>query len=63
MVSSCEHLSIGGHLCSVYRKCRPPAPALQINLVWLPSTGVTREEIPPIPEEIAALRAAGVGGA
>ena len=39
----------------MYRKCRPPAPALQINLVWLPSTGVTREEIPPIPEEIAAL--------
>ena len=29
--------------------------ALQVNLVWSPSTGVTREEIPPIPEEIAAL--------
>ena len=29
--------------------------ALQVNLVWSPTTGVTREEIPPIPEEIAAL--------
>jgi succinate dehydrogenase flavoprotein subunit len=29
--------------------------ALQVNLVWSPSTGVTREEIPPIPAEIAAL--------
>ena len=29
--------------------------SLQVNLVWSPSTGVTREEIPPIPEEIAAL--------
>ncbi|WP_430644954.1 L-aspartate oxidase [Agromyces sp. GXS1127] len=29
--------------------------ALQVNLVWSPSTGVTRESIPPIPEEIAAL--------
>ncbi|MGH3704795.1 MAG: succinate dehydrogenase, partial [Agromyces sp.] len=29
--------------------------ALQVNLVWSPSTGVTREAIPPIPGEIAAL--------
>jgi succinate dehydrogenase / fumarate reductase flavoprotein subunit len=29
--------------------------SLQVNLVWSPSTGVTREEIPPVPEEIAAL--------
>jgi succinate dehydrogenase / fumarate reductase flavoprotein subunit len=29
--------------------------ALQVNLVWSPTTGVTREEIPPIPSEIAAL--------
>ncbi|PPL20279.1 L-aspartate oxidase [Microterricola pindariensis] len=29
-------------------------PALQVNLVWSPSTGVVREEIPPVPEEIAA---------
>jgi len=30
-------------------------PALQVNLVWSPETGVVREEIPPVPEEIAAL--------
>jgi succinate dehydrogenase / fumarate reductase flavoprotein subunit len=30
-------------------------PALQVNLVWSPRTGVQREEIPPVPEEIAAL--------
>ncbi len=30
-------------------------PALQVNLVWSPTTGVTREEIPPVPDEIAAL--------
>jgi succinate dehydrogenase / fumarate reductase flavoprotein subunit len=30
-------------------------PALQVNLVWSPSTGVTREDIPPVPDEIAAL--------
>ena len=30
-------------------------PALQVNLVWSPSTGVVREEIPPIPAEIDAL--------
>jgi succinate dehydrogenase / fumarate reductase flavoprotein subunit len=29
--------------------------SLQVNLVWSPSTGVAREEIPPIPSEIAAL--------
>ena len=26
-----------------------------MNLVWSPSTGVTREAIPPIPAEIAEL--------
>jgi succinate dehydrogenase / fumarate reductase flavoprotein subunit len=26
-----------------------------VNLVWSPSTGVTREEIPPVPAEIEAL--------
>jgi len=30
-------------------------PALQVNLVWSPATGVVREEIPPVPEEIAQL--------
>lgn len=30
-------------------------PALQVNLVWSPSTGITREEIPAVPEEIQAL--------
>ena len=30
-------------------------PDLQVNLVWSPGTGVTREAIPPVPEEIAAL--------
>lgn len=30
-------------------------PALQVNLVWSPEAGVEREEIPPIPAEIAAL--------
>lgn len=30
-------------------------PELQVNLVWSPSTGVVREEIPPVPAEIAAL--------
>ncbi|MFC7788416.1 L-aspartate oxidase [Microbacterium sp. MAHUQ-60] len=30
-------------------------PALQVNLVWSPKTGVTRESIAPIPEEIAEL--------
>jgi succinate dehydrogenase / fumarate reductase, flavoprotein subunit len=30
-------------------------PELQVNLVWSPSTGVVREAIPPVPDEIAAL--------
>jgi succinate dehydrogenase / fumarate reductase flavoprotein subunit len=30
-------------------------PALQVNLVWSPTTGITRESIPPIPEEISFL--------
>lgn len=30
-------------------------PALQVNLVWSPSTGVTREEIPPASSETEAL--------
>jgi succinate dehydrogenase / fumarate reductase flavoprotein subunit len=30
-------------------------PALQVNLVWSPSTGVVREGIPSIPDEIATL--------
>ncbi|WP_313823840.1 FAD-binding protein, partial [Citricoccus sp.] len=30
-------------------------PDLQVNLVWSPAGGITREEIPPVPEEIAAL--------
>jgi succinate dehydrogenase / fumarate reductase flavoprotein subunit len=30
-------------------------PALQVNLVWSPRTGVVREDIPEIPQEIAAL--------
>lgn len=30
-------------------------PALQVNLVWSPSTGVVRESIPEIPAEIAEL--------
>ena len=29
--------------------------SLQVNLVWSPQSGVTREEIPPIPAEIAEL--------
>jgi succinate dehydrogenase / fumarate reductase flavoprotein subunit len=28
-------------------------PDLQVNLVWAPDTGVTREPVAPIPEEIA----------
>jgi succinate dehydrogenase / fumarate reductase flavoprotein subunit len=32
-------------------------PALQVNLVWSPSTGVVREPIPAIPQEIAELMA------
>ena len=30
-------------------------PELQVNLVWSPHTGVVREEIPPVPDEIATL--------
>ena len=30
-------------------------PSLQVNLVWSPDTGVTREEIPPVPQEISEL--------
>lgn len=30
-------------------------PALQVNLVWSPRTGVVREDIPAVPDEIAAL--------
>lgn len=30
-------------------------PGLQVNLVWSPSTGITREAIPEVPEQIAEL--------
>ena len=30
-------------------------PSLQVNLVWSPTAGVTREEIPPVPAEIMDL--------
>lgn len=30
-------------------------PALQVNLVWSPTTGVTRESIPAVPDGIASL--------
>ncbi|MBY8876084.1 L-aspartate oxidase [Actinacidiphila acidipaludis] len=30
-------------------------PALRVNLVWSPTEGVTRESIPAVPDEIAAL--------
>ncbi|MET9109495.1 FAD-dependent oxidoreductase [Streptomyces zhihengii] len=30
-------------------------PDLRVNLVWSPAAGVTKEPIPPVPEEIAAL--------
>jgi succinate dehydrogenase / fumarate reductase flavoprotein subunit len=30
-------------------------PDLQVNLVWSPVTGITRESIPAVPEEISAL--------
>ncbi|PUB26955.1 succinate dehydrogenase / fumarate reductase flavoprotein subunit [Promicromonospora sp. AC04] len=33
-------------------------PALQVNLVWSPRTGIVREEIPEVPTEIATLIAA-----
>jgi succinate dehydrogenase/fumarate reductase flavoprotein subunit len=29
--------------------------ALRVNLVWSPTTGVTREDIPAVPDEISAL--------
>ncbi|MFF4723918.1 FAD-binding protein [Streptomyces mirabilis] len=32
-----------------------PDPALQVNLVWSPTTGITRESIPAVPDEISAL--------
>jgi succinate dehydrogenase / fumarate reductase, flavoprotein subunit len=31
--------------------------ALQVNLVWSPTTGVTRESIPAVPDEISPLMA------
>ncbi|MEV6375218.1 FAD-dependent oxidoreductase [Micromonospora musae] len=30
-------------------------PTLQVNLVWSPTAGIVREEIPPVPTEIAEL--------
>ncbi|MEV4537750.1 FAD-dependent oxidoreductase [Asanoa sp. NPDC049518] len=30
-------------------------PALRVNLVWSPATGVVHEEIPPVPTELAEL--------
>ncbi|ROQ60142.1 succinate dehydrogenase / fumarate reductase flavoprotein subunit [Streptomyces sp. 840.1] len=30
-------------------------PALQVNLVWSPTAGITHESIPPIPPEISSL--------
>jgi len=30
-------------------------PNLQVNLVWCPGSGVTREALPPIPTDVAAL--------
>lgn len=30
-------------------------PELQVNLVWSPAAGITREAVPPVPDEIAAL--------
>ncbi len=35
-------------------------PELQVNLVWSPGTGITREQIPPVPAELEALLAAEV---
>ncbi|MET9972996.1 succinate dehydrogenase, partial [Streptomyces sp. NPDC006356] len=34
-----------------------PDPALRVNLVWSPTTGVTRESVPDVPDEISALMA------
>ncbi|KUN74210.1 hypothetical protein AQJ46_01130 [Streptomyces canus] len=30
-------------------------PALRVNLVWSPTTGITHESLPPIPKEITSL--------
>lgn len=30
-------------------------PALQVNLVWSPTTGINRESVPPVPGDIASL--------
>lgn len=30
-------------------------PSLQVNLVWSPTSGVDREVIPPVPDEITEL--------
>jgi succinate dehydrogenase / fumarate reductase flavoprotein subunit len=40
-----------------HNRCDSPGldESLQVNLVWPPTTGVTREEIPPIPSQIATL--------
>ncbi|MFD7818666.1 L-aspartate oxidase [Streptomyces sp. NPDC059785] len=32
-------------------------PAFRVNLVWSPTTGITHESIPPVPDEIASLMA------
>ncbi|MFF1471292.1 FAD-binding protein [Streptomyces mirabilis] len=32
-----------------------PDPALRVNLVWSPTTGITRESIPTVPDGISAL--------
>ncbi|WP_371651293.1 FAD-binding protein [Streptomyces mirabilis] len=32
-----------------------PDPALRVNLVWSPTTGITRESMPAVPDEISAL--------
>ncbi|MFJ1557259.1 FAD-dependent oxidoreductase [Streptomyces mirabilis] len=32
-----------------------PDPALRVNLMWSPTTGITRESIPAVPDEISAL--------
>lgn len=29
--------------------------ALQVNLVWSPTTGITRESVPAVPDEISSL--------
>lgn len=42
----------GCHNRSDYPQMRPD---LQVNLVWSPTEGITREEIAPVPEDISAL--------